>query len=229
MWKIESRSPKAAASAPQTAGTAPKVSGPPYPSGFLRFKSSPLRAKIALPGLTWHLLLASPGCVHLKNSYIGYGLPHFQQNLVQRRQTLPQPRTLCGHSANVGDSRQTLVAPARPPRRRRRASAPHQGKMLTISPSDAKTHPHARPPSVVNQCSRRRQGRSIIYYPAGDQQASQSAYTMSFRHLLFPVAFFLAVIARAADEPPVARGPDHLVPVNPYPGTWHVRYTDLIF
>ena len=49
---------------------------------------------------------------------------------------------------------------------------------------------------------------------------------MSIRYLILAFAFALAVTARTADEPAVSHEPDHLVPVNPYPGDWHVRYSD---
>jgi hypothetical protein len=49
---------------------------------------------------------------------------------------------------------------------------------------------------------------------------------MSIRYLILTLALALAVIGRAADEPAVSHEPDHLVPVDPYPGEWHVRYSD---
>ena len=51
---------------------------------------------------------------------------------------------------------------------------------------------------------------------------------MSIRFLLLALVFVFAIIARAADDVPVFPGPDNLVPVHPYPGDWHVRYTDQI-
>jgi hypothetical protein len=51
---------------------------------------------------------------------------------------------------------------------------------------------------------------------------------MSIRFLIFALAFALALIAQAADESLVLHEPDHLVPVDPYPGDWHVRYSDQI-
>ena len=50
---------------------------------------------------------------------------------------------------------------------------------------------------------------------------------MSIRYFFLAFALSLAVIARAADVGIVMPAePDHLVPVNPYPGESHVRYTD---
>jgi hypothetical protein len=49
---------------------------------------------------------------------------------------------------------------------------------------------------------------------------------MNIRYLFLVSALLLAAIARAADEVPLPREPDHLVPVAPYPGDWRVRYSD---
>lgn len=48
---------------------------------------------------------------------------------------------------------------------------------------------------------------------------------MSIHHLILPLALALPVITRAADRPATPQEPDHLVPVNPYPGDWRARYT----
>ncbi len=51
---------------------------------------------------------------------------------------------------------------------------------------------------------------------------------MNVRRLILTSVLTFAVIAQAEDKAYVLKGPDHLVPVNPYPGGWHVRYTDLL-
>ena len=54
--------------------------------------------------------------------------------------------------------------------------------------------------------------------------------SMSIRYIVFALTLALAVIARAVDKPFVVMRelpwPDHLMPVDPYPGESHIRYTD---
>lgn len=49
---------------------------------------------------------------------------------------------------------------------------------------------------------------------------------MSIRCFILTLALTLGVIVRAEEVPRLPPQPDHLVPVNPYPGQWLVRYTD---
>ena len=46
--------------------------------------------------------------------------------------------------------------------------------------------------------------------------------------LLLTLLLELPLHAEAADEQPPMPEPDHLVPVNPYPGGWNIRYMDEI-
>jgi hypothetical protein len=49
---------------------------------------------------------------------------------------------------------------------------------------------------------------------------------MTIRCLILTSVLMLPVIAKAEDKVHILKGPDHLVPVNPYPGNWSVRYND---
>ena len=51
---------------------------------------------------------------------------------------------------------------------------------------------------------------------------------MNIRCIFLTFALALPCSAFAADEPPSSREPDHLVPVDPYPDGWCIRYNDQI-
>lgn len=62
----------------------------------------------------------------------------------------------------------------------------------------------------------------------GDLNVRGFSRIMSIRYMFLAFVLALPFSALAADESSAFHEPDHLVPVDPYPGDWHIRYSDQI-